>query len=78
MAPQEGSGSWAWEGERRPREMNPCLPSLDGVVLVDPDYLKDRKGTRPVPEGRQDKKAEGWPWWGVPESRSRIQGNVWC
>lgn len=25
------------------------VPSLDGVVLVDPDYLKDRKGTGPRP-----------------------------
>lgn len=25
--------------------MNSCVPFPDGVVLVDPDYLKDRKGT---------------------------------
>lgn len=27
------------------QEMSPYVPFLDGVVLVDPDYLKDRKGT---------------------------------
>lgn len=27
--------------------MSSCVPFLDGVVLVDPDYLKDRKGTGP-------------------------------
>lgn len=46
-----------WEEERllgpgivgRPwQETSSCVPLPDGVVLVDPDYLKDRKGTGQV------------------------------
>lgn len=43
------------------------IPFLDGVVLVDPDYLKDRKGTVLMLEGREVK------WAGIergPESWS--------
>lgn len=41
--------------ERPSQEMSSYVPFLDGVVLVDPDYLKDRKGTGPQlqrPKGR--------------------------
>lgn len=51
-------------------KMNLCLPFLDGVVLVDPDYLKDRKGTRPKSRswrgGRKKKKFDGLALVGCP------------
>lgn len=39
--------------------MSLCVPFPDGVVLVDPDYLKDRKGTGPRAGGASGK--SGWP-----------------
>lgn len=39
--------------------MSSCVPFPDGVVLVDPDYLKDRKGTGPSAGDAQGRL--GWP-----------------
>lgn len=50
--PKRGRSSRAQErGRRLFREVSWYVPLLDGVVLVDPDYLKDRKGTGPKSRG---------------------------
>lgn len=67
--------------------MNSCVSFLDGVVLVDPDYLKDRKGTGPSSRGLRGGgevgKRDGLALRGAPkrwrveeEARSRIQATL--
>ena len=60
MSPETGGSSWAQEWRRGPdRNCTPVSPSPDGVVLVDPDYLKDRKGTGPEARGLREGSQEG-------------------
>lgn len=47
LVPQEEKALGPGTEERSLREISSHVPFLDGVVLVDPDYLKDRKGTGP-------------------------------
>lgn len=59
MSPEMGGSSWAQEWRGPDRNCTPVSPSPDGVVLVDPDYLKDRKGTGPEAKGLREGSQEG-------------------
>ena len=59
MSTKTGSSSWAQEWRGPDRNCTPVSPSPDGVVLVDPDYLKDRKGTGPEARGLREGSQEG-------------------
>lgn len=59
------------------QKMNSCFPFLDGVVLVDPDYLKDRKGTRPKSRswrgGRKKKTLDGLAFGRMSQRDGRLK-----